>query len=265
MRKVILALFGLALSSFGVAVVFAGSAAAESSKFSQQILPINCVFQVIDAGSQKLIYLTPAECGQILPPPVPPTPTTPKMPQKQPLAPKPTPVFKPQRFSPFKTFSVPQTKIVQPPKTITIEPNQTFKTKGVELNKVKPGQTISFEVGQRNNGHRHSLEVSSIHKDYVVISFGAESEDSQLREGQEKQYNITGDSQKDIAVKVNKIKKDYVDLRIRQLNDTPTNYKARPPHKTAFISAIIAIIILLVVLAIFLSSWLGGNKLARRR
>ena len=43
--------------------------------FSQRILPLNCVFTVINAGTGDLYYLTPAECGVALTPPT--TPTNP--------------------------------------------------------------------------------------------------------------------------------------------------------------------------------------------
>jgi hypothetical protein len=39
---------------------------AEHTTFSQKILPLNCVFEVINVGTQELRYLTPAECGQVV-------------------------------------------------------------------------------------------------------------------------------------------------------------------------------------------------------
>jgi hypothetical protein len=36
--------------------------------FKQQILPFDCVFETVNDGSGTINYLTPAECGQIIPP-----------------------------------------------------------------------------------------------------------------------------------------------------------------------------------------------------
>lgn len=37
-------------------------ARAENTTYKQQILPIDCVYEVIDVGTQKLRYLTPETC-----------------------------------------------------------------------------------------------------------------------------------------------------------------------------------------------------------
>jgi hypothetical protein len=54
---------GLAL-----AICFSTTAYAESATFKQQILPLNCVFEEVNDGLGTLLYLTPAECGQIITP-----------------------------------------------------------------------------------------------------------------------------------------------------------------------------------------------------
>jgi hypothetical protein len=35
---------------------------AETTTFTQQILPIDCIYEVIDVGTQKLRYITPETC-----------------------------------------------------------------------------------------------------------------------------------------------------------------------------------------------------------
>lgn len=270
--KVFLASLCLTIIALGTS---APAAIAQSDNFSQRILPIDCVFQVVDTGTQQLIYLTPAKCGQILPP-APPLPPVPPLPPQEPNAPPSKPSLTnpspplygltPQHFTLFHTFSAPpSTKTGQKPnKTITINSNKSFHTNGVTLHKIKPGQIISFTVGHRGNSHRHSLAISSIHEDYVIISFNSGPKNSKLHAGQEKQYNITGDSQKDVAVKVEKIKNHQVDLWMRQLHDAPTNYK-KPLQRKGMAMAIIAIIIVLIILVLTLGSWLGSAKLARPR
>lgn len=43
-------------------------AQAATTDFRQQILPMHCIFQIIDSGTGTLRYLTPVTCGQIVPP-----------------------------------------------------------------------------------------------------------------------------------------------------------------------------------------------------
>lgn len=79
------------------ALLGAGSAsAAKQPSLTQQILPLNCIFNVVDQGTQELVYLTPEECGQAVPPVDPPTPTDPSQPQLLILPIKPsTPAYPP--------------------------------------------------------------------------------------------------------------------------------------------------------------------------
>ncbi len=67
-------------------------ASAEKATFKQQILPMDCVFQVIDVGLGTIKYITPEACGQIITP-VPPSkpdghkPTTPSEPSPSSIIP----------------------------------------------------------------------------------------------------------------------------------------------------------------------------------
>lgn len=47
---------------------------------TQEIVPLDCVFQIVNDGSGTVIYLTPNECGH----PLPPDPETPPTPTPQP-------------------------------------------------------------------------------------------------------------------------------------------------------------------------------------
>ncbi|HET9174640.1 MAG TPA: hypothetical protein VFN56_05190 [Candidatus Saccharimonadales bacterium] len=42
---------------------------AVDTTFSQKILPLNCVFTVVNAGTGELHYVTPEACGVYVPPP----------------------------------------------------------------------------------------------------------------------------------------------------------------------------------------------------
>ena len=41
---------------------FSNIASAETTNLKQQILPIDCIYEVVDVGSQKLRYITPETC-----------------------------------------------------------------------------------------------------------------------------------------------------------------------------------------------------------
>jgi hypothetical protein len=66
---------------FTIAILtLAGIATAEQTSYKQQILPIDCIYEVIDVGTQKLRYLTPETCPVDPGPPVitePPTASSP--------------------------------------------------------------------------------------------------------------------------------------------------------------------------------------------
>lgn len=59
---------------------FAPVALAETAKFKQQILPLECVFEIVDYGTGEIRFLTPEECGQIIPQPQPPEKTPRRLP-----------------------------------------------------------------------------------------------------------------------------------------------------------------------------------------
>jgi hypothetical protein len=63
MRKLIFGVSLITLSSLAIAIFAAPFARAEDSKFKQRILPMDCVFQVINVGTGTIQYLTPEECG----------------------------------------------------------------------------------------------------------------------------------------------------------------------------------------------------------
>lgn len=54
----------LSLSALTIFAIFsiAVPVCAEESVFKQQILPIDCLYEVVDVGTQKLRYLTPDTC-----------------------------------------------------------------------------------------------------------------------------------------------------------------------------------------------------------
>jgi hypothetical protein len=60
----------LGIATICLPIVMTGTvmAAGSTTTFGQKILPLDCVFQVVNVGTGELRYLTPAACGQVLPP-----------------------------------------------------------------------------------------------------------------------------------------------------------------------------------------------------
>jgi hypothetical protein len=50
------------------ALLLPSVAHAETTNFTQQILPLNCVFETVNNGTGTIHYLTPAACGQVVHP-----------------------------------------------------------------------------------------------------------------------------------------------------------------------------------------------------
>ncbi|HET7319969.1 MAG TPA: hypothetical protein VFI84_00105 [Candidatus Saccharimonadales bacterium] len=48
------------------------AAYAQNTAFKQRILPLDCVFETVDAGTGLLYYVTPAACGVVVALPAPP-------------------------------------------------------------------------------------------------------------------------------------------------------------------------------------------------
>ena len=59
----------LVLLTFGSALwLLVGHSAGLDVTFNQKILPLNCIFETVDAGTGLLYYVTPAECGVLVTP-----------------------------------------------------------------------------------------------------------------------------------------------------------------------------------------------------
>lgn len=63
--------YALAIACAVGALTAPQQAAAEHTTFRQQILPLNCVFEVVNDGLGTINYITPGACGQVVQPPQP--------------------------------------------------------------------------------------------------------------------------------------------------------------------------------------------------
>lgn len=59
-------LVGAALFYTGLGLLSPAAVLAADTTFNQNILPLDCVFETVDAGSGLLYYVTPRECGVLV-------------------------------------------------------------------------------------------------------------------------------------------------------------------------------------------------------
>lgn len=75
MKRFVTLLIAFAIAAGTLTVcMYSRSAWALSTAFTQQILPLDCIFTVVNAGTGQLYFVTPAACGVANPTPA--TPAT---------------------------------------------------------------------------------------------------------------------------------------------------------------------------------------------
>jgi hypothetical protein len=170
MRRFLIIMAGILVLAIG----FGAKADAESATFKQQILPLNCVFEDINDGLGTLHYLTPAECGQIIPPP-PPVDTGPPDTVKTP-APSSKPVTVKRNslvnLAPNSTSQRPINTVVPP----VVTANGPFINSSSEVTKphgfvvhAKEGEVLYYQPLGRPTASLRKITVSNIKRNQADI------------------------------------------------------------------------------------------------
>jgi hypothetical protein len=170
MRRFLLIMAGVLVLAIG----FGATVDAESTTFKQQILPLNCVFEDINDGLGTLHYLTPAECGQIIPPP-PPVDTGPSDTVKTP-APSSKPITIRRNslanLTPNNSSPIPSSTVVQPVVTANgpfiNSSSEVTKSHGYSLN-VKEGEVLYYQPLGRPTASLRKITVSHIKRNQADI------------------------------------------------------------------------------------------------
>ena len=68
MKKYLYFIVAGLLASFPLAVFIPTESYAAPSSLRQNIFPLDCVFQIVNDGSNTVVYITPDECSVIFPP-----------------------------------------------------------------------------------------------------------------------------------------------------------------------------------------------------
>ncbi len=226
-----------------VQMSFIASAGAESSKLKQQILPINCIFEIVDYGTGEIRFLTPEECGVVVTP-----------------DPQPESENSQSRnsgngstiFSQSGVFTIQNLGLYNdqdlPLKAINLDRYASFRTSLGQDILVRAGQTYYFRTTASNNAKKlTSVFISKITKNSIVISINGKSE-RELLLRHTLALDINQDNIVDFFIGAKSIKSSsiaVVNFRYFQTvnNRTPDNTTAKDDYTAVYVLAGIILII----------------------
>lgn len=191
----------LALVSLGVGLcaiipvsVSAVQGQVESTTFTQQILPLNCIFVTVDTGLNTIRYLTPKECGQIISPSQQNNSTDKSSTSSNNLAPQPqngasNSSFMPKTSAiPFKSQAMPITQSKQPrrnePTAIIINNHeQALTINGYDIT-VSMRQKLIFIPLLTPAKEQHELVITGIDNGGVTLTQDSNVRQTELKSNQ---------------------------------------------------------------------------------
>lgn len=211
--KILLTLTGI------LATIFSQTAplsAASSTDIKLKVLPLNCIFEIINDGSNEIRYLTPVDCGEIINLPDPDN----------------------QRGS-ITNSGIGQTPISNdPPIFRVINPVPSRQETDIYLNHIPEytsengasldlilNQIVYFEV----QGNKHSVTIKEIGQNYVVLTIASTPFDTKLFVGETEQHDIDGDDHKDIGILLNRVARGVANITFRQLSEGSGEAISSPP------------------------------------
>jgi hypothetical protein len=187
--------------------------AASQSKLKLQVVPMNCQFEVVNDGSNDIVYLTPAECGQAVPTPDNPGQAT-------------DPDTTVPLFAEPTLFDLPGELIVDTPTRQSAQPEINLDTfanymngAGLQLS-LKRGQVVHFTINIGGSSEAHSVTIKEIGPDYVVLTIASTPFDTTLYIGNMNQYDVNADGALDLEITLNSISGGVANLTFRRL-DSP--------------------------------------------
>ncbi|GEM_PF-2270978 len=209
--------YALALACTVGAVVMPRQAAAEHATFKQQILPLSCVFEVVNDGLGTINYITPQACGQVVQPPTPPsTPTV-----NPPSTPQPT---TPTTNIPTATDTPhviigPPTSSDKPPITLDKSPGAQGD-KGLEV-AAKVGTKLTYHPRFGTDQHiEQTITITGVSPQGVTFLEESSNQVVTIRPNQTVRLNYDDNGQPRLAMRLQGAPKNgMADLRIWLLNN----------------------------------------------
>lgn len=193
---------------------------AEQSRARIEILPLNCVFEVINDGSNNISYLTPAACWRYFDPPLPGEPTTPNIPL----------YISPFLATNFGTGPTTDTPIIPSAgNLILLNDWKEYETQEQRLNlQLRRNYVVWFDVKTSGSAERHSITINEVGADYVTLTIASTPMRVSLYQGQTAQYDVTNDGAADIEIHIDTISEEWVTIGFKQL--TATTLSAPSPQ-----------------------------------
>lgn len=215
-----------------VALGISRSVQATPTKLSVEILPLNCVFEIIDTGTNQIRYITPKLCGKYVPPD-PPPPTDPEIPPTTnpeegdgTIAEEPSPVITPQAQNDDNPLIV-----TIPPASATIFLNKFsdfVSSTGMVVKLDASSKILFYVMSNRTAVSQHHIQVVEIGSDYVVLLISSDPFYVTLRVNETGQYDVDGDGVSDISITLRSVDNNATDLAVRGVNNWCQTYAARP-------------------------------------
>lgn len=215
---------------------------ATDSTLELRVFPLECVFETVNDGSNQIIFITPAECGQQVGPllgPVgnpgqgqPPVGNQGEGQGQTPGGNEPPAVpggnnqgeggqnrtrNTPVRVTPgiFGTIMPPQAVHQDLPINLDDYP-ETRSSSGSRF--VLPiGEIVYFSAFGDDAIETHSITIKEVSADYVVITVASTPFDARLVLGQVKRFDATGDGRDDIEVVLRSIVNGMADMTFRYI------------------------------------------------
>lgn len=234
---------------------------AKATTLKQRILPLNCLFTVVNAGTNQIQYITPAICEPIVV----------ASPINKPITKSNTvlPVVNSGTTKPFVT-PLPRIVIATPPSLSSVFKLDTYPEfvsnsdgPGKQLT-IGSGQSILFSVSHVD--YEGIIQITNPNSITVVLShstvagdndsqvLGIEAKSISLRVGESSKYDVNGDEKFDIQITLESITDGLASINFKQISEPKTAsinqldfFRLLPFLITLGLLAIAAILRLMVV------------------
>lgn len=209
--------------------VFARADPPTHTRLKLQILPIDCIFEIIDDGYNTIHYLTPEECGVFIPTPTP-TPAQQGQPEQTSWQNQwqnnDATLLGPSSLDERLLYHAVQ-KLSEQLKNIENMNNGTnlvlnnfndYETDDGKLLVLRVEQMVFFYLGKEDTSVEwHGTIVANIGEDYVVLVIASSPIYAVLHAGDKNQYDVNGDGINDIEIKLLDVFDGTVYLSLKQL------------------------------------------------
>ena len=216
------------------------SSSALQSKLKLEILPINCIFEIVDTGTNKVNYITPVECGKYVPPP-----PLPEPPAEPPITPTPTSGGSNNGSGGTPTPISPTiTTITEPPRLIDASPSinsdvflnqftSFVEQSGLVISLNADSRALFYTMSTSAVVSQHSIRIIEIGSYYAILLIASDPFTVTLRINETGEYDVDGDGLTDIVVRLLSLTGSSVQLVVRGVNNWCQTYTAREPNENS--------------------------------